>query len=173
MQRLIDATMNKIFAGFTVAAAFFAAAFFLSLPLAAQQTGPLPPPPSYSAPPSPLPTAWLRACKHASPDDHRISAFDRAAEASPRPNHPEIRRPRTRIQKRARQLHLHANRDRADDRRLLRSSPTANTGSSPTLCLIPTASALNTTPLRLLRPFSASASTNRTRKTWSTYNRLS
>ena len=57
MQRLIDVTMNKIFAGIAVTPSFLAAAFFLSLPLplAAQQTGPLPPPPSYSAPPSPLP----------------------------------------------------------------------------------------------------------------------
>jgi hypothetical protein len=46
--------MKKVFAPITLTCALFSAVLFLSLPLAAQQTGPLPPPPTYSAP-TPLP----------------------------------------------------------------------------------------------------------------------
>jgi hypothetical protein len=55
MQHFIETQMNKFLGR---SALFFAAssvAFFLPAPIAAQQTGPLPPPPSYSAPPPSLP----------------------------------------------------------------------------------------------------------------------
>jgi hypothetical protein len=46
--------MKRVFAPTALICLVFSAALYLSLPLAAQQTGPLPPPPSYSAP-APLP----------------------------------------------------------------------------------------------------------------------
>jgi len=54
MQLTTGIPMNKIFAPSALTLAVFSAALLLSSPLAAQQTGPLPPPPTYSAP-APLP----------------------------------------------------------------------------------------------------------------------
>ena len=56
MQHIIETQSNKIFSQAVLTLAACSAALFLSLPLHAQQTGPLPPPPTYSAPaPAPLP----------------------------------------------------------------------------------------------------------------------
>src|SRR5277367_1086585 len=54
MQRLIQSPSLKSFALIALTLAAFSASLFFSEPLAAQQTGPLPPPPAYSAP-TPLP----------------------------------------------------------------------------------------------------------------------
>src|SRR5580658_314233 len=54
MQHIIGTPMEKILVPSALALAAVSVALFLSLPLAAQQTGPLPPPPTYSAP-APLP----------------------------------------------------------------------------------------------------------------------
>src|SRR5579864_8073214 len=54
MQQTIGTQMKIIFASSMLTLAAFSASLFLSLPVAAQQTGPLPPPPTYSAP-TPLP----------------------------------------------------------------------------------------------------------------------
>jgi len=69
MQQVIRKPNKKFFALATLTLAAFSAALFASEPLAAQQTGPLPPPPTYSAP-TPLPqpgaapaTAWSRPSK--------------------------------------------------------------------------------------------------------------
>jgi hypothetical protein len=56
MQDINETQTNKIFCPAVLILAACSAALFLSLPLHAQQTGPLPPPPTYSAPaPAPLP----------------------------------------------------------------------------------------------------------------------
>src|SRR5208282_942877 len=56
MQHIIQTPKKNFFALVALPLAACSAALFLSLPLCAQQTGPLPPPPSYSAPtPAPLP----------------------------------------------------------------------------------------------------------------------
>ncbi len=57
MQQIIKQQMKKILAPAALTLVGFAAAALFTTPsLAAQQTGPLPPPPSYSAPAStPLP----------------------------------------------------------------------------------------------------------------------
>jgi hypothetical protein len=54
MQHIIWSSKIKSFAMIALTVAVFSTALFFSQPLAAQQTGPLPPPPSYSAP-TPLP----------------------------------------------------------------------------------------------------------------------
>jgi hypothetical protein len=57
---------SKIFAALAkLALGAFTAAFFMSVPAHAQQTGPLPPPPSYSAPaPMPQPSSMPKAAPH-------------------------------------------------------------------------------------------------------------
>ena len=55
MQHFIETRMNRFFGRPVLFLAASSVAFFLPAPIAAQQTGPLPPPPSYSAPPPPLP----------------------------------------------------------------------------------------------------------------------
>jgi hypothetical protein len=56
---------KKLFVKATLMAALFSAPFVFSLPVAAQQTGPIPPPPSYSAPtPLPQPGSGPRSAPH-------------------------------------------------------------------------------------------------------------
>ncbi|MGB2645921.1 MAG: hypothetical protein WBG02_10585 [Candidatus Acidiferrum sp.] len=65
MQLLIPASRKSFFAPAAHTLAFLSAALWMCLPLAAQQTGPLPPPPSYSAPtPVPQPSTMSQPAPH-------------------------------------------------------------------------------------------------------------
>ena len=152
MQHFIETQMHKFFGRSALFLAVSSVAFFLPRPLAAQQTGPLPPPPSYSAPP-PLPR----------PGSAPVSTPHQTTTESPLSTEPPKIPPEQIIQKFAdRELEFKKERDNytytqtvivqtIDD---YSGRPTANTGSSLKLSLILKASALSTTLLRRLRRFS-------------------
>ncbi len=74
MQHIIHKPNRKFVSMATLALAALSVALFLSLPLAAQQTGPLPPPPTYSAPtPLPQPGTASKAAPHQTTTESSLS----------------------------------------------------------------------------------------------------